>query len=136
MEVNALWRRVICVVHNSNIKLAALLAKKSLPRVWHKIMSVVPNLGGIGLELSSIFNIEIGSSERTLFWFDDWVGGGPLKSRFPRLFELDKKKYCYISEIFVGNAISWAWMRFPKCSMEILELGSIFGIVNSISILG
>lgn len=57
MEVNALWRRVICGIHNGSKKLVALLAKKFIPGVWHGILSVIPDLGGIGIKFSSIFEI-------------------------------------------------------------------------------
>ncbi|XP_057744717.1 uncharacterized protein LOC130962529 [Arachis stenosperma] len=36
--------------------------------------------------------MEVGDGRRTLFWEDNWVQGGPLKARFPRLFSVSNKQ--------------------------------------------
>nr|GEZ82650.1 F-box/FBD/LRR-repeat protein At1g13570-like [Tanacetum cinerariifolium] len=43
-------------------------------------------------------SLEIGNGTDTRFWTDNWVGGGPLKLSFSRLYRLDTNQQCVVSD--------------------------------------
>ncbi|KAJ9559084.1 hypothetical protein OSB04_013698 [Centaurea solstitialis] len=135
-DSSSLWRRVVCGIHNSHQKSVANLAKKTLAGVWFRILKIIPELESLGFGLSSIFYIKIGSGENTLFWLDNWLGGGSLNDRFPTLFDLDKKKRCLVADRVASNQLSWGWKKTPKTSMEITELVALSDLLSSINISG
>ncbi|CAI9265593.1 unnamed protein product [Lactuca saligna] len=69
----ALWRKVICGTHNLHTKLVAALSKKTIHGIWQNIADVISIIKGIGIPLSHIFKIVIGSGRSTLFWLDNWT---------------------------------------------------------------
>lgn len=75
----------------------------------------------------------VGLSSDTLFWLDNWTGNGEFAYRFPLLFELDKNKFCLVSERCNPNNMDWAWKKLPSSPLEISELESLKEIVESYS---
>ena len=58
------------------------------------------------------FGFIVGKGERVRFWFDDWVGVGPLQFLYPRVFRVVSNKECSVKElkecyVWVGNMMSW-----------------------------
>ena len=95
------------------------LGKKTLPGVWLRIIKVIPELDVIRIDLSSIFKIKVGSGENTLFWLDDWLGGS-LDGRFPLLFNLDKRKGCFVADRVALVNFKWAWKKILRCPLELM----------------
>lgn len=94
----ALWCRVISSIHNLERKPTSYLAKKSARGTWHNIVSTKEDLVEFGLSFESLFHKIVGSGSCTLFWQDIWLGDTPLKSSFPALYDLEKRKLCVISD--------------------------------------
>ncbi|OVA04059.1 hypothetical protein BVC80_6297g1 [Macleaya cordata] len=53
------------------------------------------------------FSVTTGNSVR--FWQDTWIGGQPLRSRFPTIFRLTKNPEAWVSEVMSvdGDYTSW-----------------------------
>jgi len=68
---------------------------------WWRMMCGIRN--GVGLGAGSWFqdNLRrvVGGGRDTYFWIDNWVGGVPLRVRFPRLFELADDRWAMMEDI-------------------------------------
>lgn len=53
----------------------------------------------------------LGSGSSIRFWYDSWVGGNPLSTRFLRLFALDcrKEDSIAVKAYSEGESSSWQW---------------------------
>ncbi|PWA51352.1 RNA-directed DNA polymerase, eukaryota, Reverse transcriptase zinc-binding domain protein [Artemisia annua] len=75
------------------------------------------DLQSLGINLPIIFKKKIGNGCTTMFWSHNWLGSGPLKDSFPRLFRLDTNQGCLVcdrSPTFtpqVGLLFHWSWRR-------------------------
>jgi hypothetical protein len=71
--------------------------------------------GGVGEGVGSWFDDNVhrivGDGRTTLFWFDHWAGGTPLRFQFPRLFDLAMNKDCMVEEMVSlgGEAEGRSW---------------------------
>lgn len=89
---------VICGIHNCERKHVNRWAKKSLGGCWFNIVNIVSRLNDLGVNFNYTFDICLGDGKKTMFWLDDWMGNGTLAIKFPHLFELDKRKSCFVTE--------------------------------------
>nr|GEV09260.1 hypothetical protein [Tanacetum cinerariifolium] len=53
---------------------------------WFQIMRLKDDLSSYGVTLPSIFKRKVENGSSTRFWVDQWLGGPPLCSTFPRLY--------------------------------------------------
>jgi len=57
----------------------------------------------------------VGGGGTTYFWTNDWVGGVPLRVRFPRLFALAENKWAKVEEMARRGCQegggAWRWRR-------------------------
>jgi len=52
----------------------------------------------------------VGGGSSTFFWTDNWVGGVPLRDRFPRLFSLAEDRWATVAEMESrGWTERWRW---------------------------
>ncbi|KAL4558843.1 hypothetical protein LXL04_037046 [Taraxacum kok-saghyz] len=131
-ESSSLWRNVVNGIHNSSRKPMHALGKKTLNGAWYNSIKVLHFFQKVGINLSSSYKLSIKSGSNTLFWLDDWDGIGPLADRFPQLFDLDKKKSCFISERMRSGTADWAWKRRPSGPTEIADLDSLTGLMTQL----
>ncbi|PWA44518.1 RNA-directed DNA polymerase, eukaryota, Reverse transcriptase zinc-binding domain protein [Artemisia annua] len=102
-----------------------------------------------GIYMSLIIKKKIGNGNHTRFWMDNWVGGGPLKLLFPRLYRLDTNQQCVGSHraptfhqhyattsapiatdssqigpfaSHVGLVYNWSWLRPIRSEPDLAEL--------------
>lgn len=135
VEPSSLWRRVVSGLHNSSKKPMVALSKKTLSGVWYNIVKLQSDLEVMDISLFSMFEIVIGTGSNTLFWFDDWSSQGPLAQKFPNLFDLEKKKYCFVADRFSDSFIpTWAWKKKPRTPVETAELNCLDSFASSISL--
>lgn len=45
----------------------------------------------------------IGGGHSTYFWTDNWVGGVPLRVRFPHLFDLVENRWVTVEDVYRGG---------------------------------
>lgn len=88
-----------------------LWVKKMLFGVWYNIVRVISSLNMLGIRLSSIFELQVGNRNNTLFWLDDRLGSDSISSKFTILYVLDKWKTCYISARLHSSNRYWEWKR-------------------------
>lgn len=52
---------------------------------------------------------KVGEASSVWFWFDDWVGEGPLCLLYPRVFRVASNKECSVKEFYnwEGERVSW-----------------------------
>lgn len=62
---------------------------------------------------------------------DHWIGGEPLKSAFPGLYQLEKKKRCLIEYRIRDGGPSWDWISHPQNDVHSEELHSIVTMLGS-----
>lgn len=65
------------------------------------------------------------------FWLEDWTGFGSLVARFPLIFELDKKKHCFVNERIFSEGVNWKWKKAHSDSREISELSQLDELISS-----
>ncbi|XP_022031503.1 uncharacterized protein LOC110932481 [Helianthus annuus] len=110
-EPDSLWARVIDAIHGGGRCLSYIPLKNSTGGVWKGII----NMGR--MSQNQLINVKerltpiIGNGEKTLFWLDNWIGGGPLSTRYPEIFALESNKRCMVSERYVSsqNVTEWKW---------------------------
>lgn len=82
-ENDSLWRRVIGSIHRCERKPIHSWAKKSLPGTWSSIVNVFSTLGNIDIDVSDIFEFQVGDGKKILFWLDDWLKNETFVVKFP-----------------------------------------------------
>ena len=53
-----------------------------------------------------------------------------MSSKFPKLFELEKKKSAFVAERMIGNQPVWNWKRRNLDPGESYELTELLGIIS------
>ena len=84
---------------------------------WWQMMCGIRN--GVGFGVGSWFedNVRrvVGRGGDTYFWTDNWVGGVPLRVRFPRLFELNENRWETVENMerrgWEEGGDAWGWRR-------------------------
>ncbi|PWA73804.1 cytochrome P450 [Artemisia annua] len=114
------------------------------------------DLLNLGIDMSLIFKKKIGNGNHTRFWMDNWVGGGPLKLSFPRLYRLDTNQQCVVSDraptfhqhyattsapiatdssqigpsaSHVGLVYNWSWLWPIRSGPDLAELEDLCSLV-------
>jgi len=83
---------------------------------WRLVCRIREGLGeGMGRWFDDNIRRVIGDGRNTLFWYDNWVGGTPLRFKFPRLFDLVVSKECSVEDMWRGGwevgGGGWEWRR-------------------------
>ncbi|CAI9299929.1 unnamed protein product [Lactuca saligna] len=99
-QPNALWRQVVCGIHNLSRKPIHNLVKKSLTGVWSEISQVVTILESERINFNSVFGVKIMAGSNTLFWLDDWEGVACLTLDFLAFRSLTRKSHVSFRSVF------------------------------------
>ena len=66
---------------------------------------------------------------------EDWAGDGAFVERFPNIFNLDRKKSCFISDRIRSNRIfSWNWKQIPSNQLEITKLNALSSALSHVKL--
>nr|GEV44529.1 RNA-directed DNA polymerase, eukaryota [Tanacetum cinerariifolium] len=74
---------------------------------------------------------KVGNGSSICFWKDNWIGNGPLSTRYNRLFHLDANPNCMLVDRLSHDTWTWNWKRQlgsrNEESLEILktEIGHV-----------
>uniref|UniRef100_A0A251UDF3 Putative RNA-directed DNA polymerase, eukaryota, Reverse transcriptase zinc-binding domain protein n=1 Tax=Helianthus annuus TaxID=4232 RepID=A0A251UDF3_HELAN len=138
VDKQKLWVKVIEAVHKTKNRWDCFPVRKSLGGVWGNIINLVDNMVLDNKPLKSFFTGEVGNGRAFQFWIDPWSSLGPLRLRFPALFDLEEKKECLIHErVIIGSGVSrydWKWRRPLMAGQEVNELIDLCGMLHSLEL--
>nr|KAJ0190418.1 hypothetical protein LSAT_V11C800439720 [Lactuca sativa] len=119
-DTSALWRNIICGVHNLFNKPEDYLYKKSLVGVWNNIAGVKNDLESMDMSINDIFRHCVKSGDKTRFWNDIWIGSLELKNVYPAIDDIEAQKRCMVqARINENGVISWCWKSNPSnCRLQ------------------
>jgi len=89
---NSLWVEVIKAIHRQPRKHMQFPCNKAFAGPWRQITSVEAELRSENIGLNEFMKGKVGLGNSILFWFDWWIGSGPLKEVYSDLFMLEKKQ--------------------------------------------
>ncbi|GAU39871.1 hypothetical protein TSUD_69190 [Trifolium subterraneum] len=108
--------------------------------LWWKDVSLL----GTSVEVASDWFSDgvvkrVGDGNLSSFWFDPWVGGIPLKTRYQRLFQVSEQQLNLVDDM--GNWLDgeWHWDFIWKRELSVWEtelLQSLLSVVVNPSLLG
>lgn len=109
-EPKALWRSIVYEKYGYGPLFQ--LHELSTPKrggPWRAICSTILQHPHLSAWVKSKIMKKIGDGSSALFWHDFWVGSGPLKSTFPRLFAIAASPHETIAESGFWVEDSWCW---------------------------
>ncbi|XP_074266276.1 uncharacterized protein LOC141588747 [Silene latifolia] len=110
MEHEALWKRIICSIHDLNpdgvFKSEDKVAKFGL---WKSICSISTWDIHIAEVTKQGMKIQIGNGTKISFWENLWIGHITLKEGFPRLFSVSIQKNKCVADMGVWQGDNWVW---------------------------
>jgi len=129
VEKDGLWYQILKARYKEEGRLKEGGRESSM---WWRIMYGIRS--GVSLGVGSWFedNVHslVGGRGNTYFWTVNWVGGVPLRVRFPHLFELPENRWVMVEDIerrgWEDGGDGWFWQRrllywekesITKCSL-------------------
>ncbi|KAJ0495115.1 putative RNA-directed DNA polymerase [Helianthus annuus] len=73
IENNALWKKVVVSIHNSNRSWPILPYSKSVPGTWSTIAKLENHLANSNVNLGKLIKGELGRGDKIRFWIDPWL---------------------------------------------------------------
>jgi len=68
---------------------------------------------GVGSWFEDNVRRDVGGGSGTYFWMDNWVGGVPLRVKFPRIFDLAVDRWVNVEEMsrrgWEEGGAAWVW---------------------------
>ena len=112
---DGLWYRVLKARYDEEG--GRFMERGQLSSRWWRTICEVKR--GVGLGVDSCFDDNssqvLGDGSSTYFWTDNWVGGVPLRDKYPRLFALAMTRGRTMAEMaYLGWEIgggAWVWRR-------------------------
>ncbi|GKE25892.1 hypothetical protein Tco_1441276, partial [Tanacetum coccineum] len=92
----SLWVRVIKAIHGDDGKVGGYV-KDGAKSCWLSIVNELNTLKNKGINLLDFLYVKLGNGDKTAFWEDRWIEGSALKTRYPRLFNLETCKSITVS---------------------------------------
>ncbi|CAH1422323.1 unnamed protein product [Lactuca virosa] len=90
------------------------MSNRNITGVWHNIASIRNDVKKHGLDIGDIFQLQVQSGDNSQFWYDNWVGSGILKDKYPSLFELESRKRCTVADRFYDGSFEEHWNSCPS----------------------
>ncbi|GJZ55630.1 hypothetical protein Tco_0610823 [Tanacetum coccineum] len=133
-EPNALWCRVIKVLHGDNGGFGVSSRTGLNKGVWHGIVSSTNAIDSMGIPYNNSFYLKVNSGVNTRFWVDPWHESGCIiKDKFPRLYALELEKLCLFKDRWIHTSgiwsCNWNWRSAPRGRAldEVSALMSLIG---------
>lgn len=99
--------------------------------VWNNVANVQKDLEDLGIDIGNMLVKWVGRGDDILFWFDQWIGNMTLKIAFPKIYRMDKKKRCKVSERVQIGGPTWDWLPQSLNPEQELELQHILSLLGS-----
>ncbi|XP_076946011.1 putative mitochondrial protein AtMg00310 [Bidens hawaiensis] len=131
---NSLWVRVIKSIYRNNIDQHGLVQNIKGNGIWAMIVKSISKLNDENRIPISVIRKKVGNGNNTLFWKDVWIENSPLCSQFPRLFNLEINKDCFLNEKLVDKDWVWNWRRQLRGGAEDAQRIEMLSILSSFSL--
>ena len=129
-----LWVHVIKCTHGRHGGISSN-SNNSLKRSpWGAILSSVNKLKHQGIDLFSLCSRKVGNDLESLFWDDTWYGEQPLRTAFPRIYNLDTDKNCNIASRVSLADWSSVLRRTPRGGAEANQFQDLLNISRGITL--
>ncbi|KAJ0683718.1 putative RNA-directed DNA polymerase [Helianthus annuus] len=132
----ALWARVIKSIHENQVVKQAFPLKPRFVGMWKDIINIKTDLSKLNIKIEEKIKGRVGCGDTILFWQDNWVDGGALRFRFPKLYAISKNKGAVVHEFFSNQngAIEWIWnwYREPREEEEKRQLVALQDLLSGV----
>ncbi|GJZ46363.1 RNA-directed DNA polymerase, eukaryota, reverse transcriptase zinc-binding domain protein [Tanacetum coccineum] len=85
-----------------------------------------------GIDLLSYCVRKIGNGALTRFWEDVWCGDKPLKTLFPRIYQLDLNKLCPVKNRLHLQVSSPGFRRQPRGGAEMVQFLNLQSMIGEV----
>ncbi|GJQ94463.1 RNA-directed DNA polymerase, eukaryota, reverse transcriptase zinc-binding domain protein [Tanacetum coccineum] len=85
-----------------------------------------------GIDLLSLCERKIGNGTSCCFWDDLWCGNHPLKMKFPRIFQLELAKECYVADRIGISDWNAVLRRPPRGGAELSQLTELNSLIQNV----
>nr|GFB79631.1 RNA-directed DNA polymerase, eukaryota, reverse transcriptase zinc-binding domain protein [Tanacetum cinerariifolium] len=108
---HSLWARVVRAIHGENGGVNKVVSGSN--SCWRNIVKEVLALQDQGIIFFEYMKLKVGDGSSKIFWEDNWIAGGALKDRFPRVYALETCKQAdrYVWTLNGSGEYSVASMR-------------------------
>ncbi|KAJ0523823.1 putative reverse transcriptase zinc-binding domain-containing protein [Helianthus annuus] len=125
-ESVSIWKKVIWSFHNNARSWSFIPAKMTAPGPWKQVVSIGQDFSALDIDLTCLFQLNLGDGKDVSFWKDRWITPEPLCTMFPLLYGLEQAKNVKVAErlkVESGLLVFCpSWNRTPSSSDETLEL--------------
>ncbi|XP_071700079.1 uncharacterized protein [Rutidosis leptorrhynchoides] len=119
-DPNSLWAELIRAVYGPNGGLDGTPIR--CKGTWYNIVNSFVKIKNKGMLPANVLRPKVGNGLSISFWNDDWLGNGPLRDRFIRLYHLDSNQNCTLADRVDVNGWKWEWKRdISSRNMVLLE---------------
>ncbi|GJV38519.1 RNA-directed DNA polymerase, eukaryota, reverse transcriptase zinc-binding domain protein [Tanacetum coccineum] len=127
-----LWVRVVKILHGANGGIMEDSNYSSCYSPWSGILSSIRRLKSKGIDLLSLCVRKIGNGASCRFWDDIWCGNQPFKLQFPRIYQLESVKDCFIADrIGISDWIAVFW-RPPRGGAETSQFNDLLSLFQDV----
>ncbi|GJR21605.1 RNA-directed DNA polymerase, eukaryota, reverse transcriptase zinc-binding domain protein [Tanacetum coccineum] len=116
-----LWARVIKNIYGPCGGINDTPGNHLSHSTWGGILSSIKRIKQKGIDLLSYCVRKIGDGTSTRFWEDTWCGDQPLKITFPRIYQLDTDKDCFIINRISLQDLCSSFRRQPRGGAEMAQ---------------
>ncbi|PWA83973.1 RNA-directed DNA polymerase, eukaryota [Artemisia annua] len=116
---NSIWAKVIKSIHSRDGGFGTSDRKPFGNGVWASIVKVVDQMHEKQIMPLGSMALHVGNGHNVSFWNDVWVGDYRLRDKFPRLYDMESNKECFIAERWVEDQWVWSWNRSIRSGSRI-----------------
>ncbi|GJY75848.1 RNA-directed DNA polymerase, eukaryota, reverse transcriptase zinc-binding domain protein [Tanacetum coccineum] len=125
--------RVIKAIHRDDGKVGGYV-KDGTKSCWLSIVNELNILKNKGINLLDFLYVKLGNSDKTAFWEDRWIEGLALKTRYPRLFNLETCKSITVSMKLAQPGLGDSFRRTPRGGVEQALFDELSALLQNVTI--
>ncbi|GKA14978.1 putative RNA-directed DNA polymerase, eukaryota, reverse transcriptase zinc-binding domain protein [Tanacetum coccineum] len=104
---DSLWARVVKAIHGDDTGME--LKGYNSSGTWANIVDSFSMLHSKDIIPLHTLRHKVGNGSSIRFWKDNWIGNGPLSTRYNRLFHLDANPNCMLADRVSDDTWTWNW---------------------------
>lgn len=67
-----------------------------------------------------------------MFWHHRWIGNTTLKASFPKMYKMERHKYCKVNDRIHPGGPIWNWKANISSSEQVREADLLLNMVGNI----